>query len=154
MTFWEKRPMILRSLLTIATPYQYFVCGEFAPRVGLLKGKNLKTSAHCWICYCSAVLQCVVVCCSVLQCVVVCCSVLQCVAVCCSVLQCVAVFCSVLQCVAVCCSVCCSVLQCVAFCCSVLQSVAVGCSYCSTALEKFCLYACQIQKQHRKIQKK
>ena len=58
----KKRPIILRSLLIIATPQ----CGAV----------------------CCSVLQCAAVRCSVYQCVAMCCSVLQCVAVCCSVLQC------------------------------------------------------------------
>jgi len=57
----QKRSIILRSLLIVATPY-------------------VNRAAKC------RVLQCVAVCCSVLQCVAVCCSVLQCAAVRCSVL--------------------------------------------------------------------
>ena len=77
----QKRPVILRSLLIVATPYTQ---------------RDL--------------LQCVVVWCSVLQCVAVRCSVLQlseerslhgsmlqCVAMCCSVVQCVPASCSVLH---------------------------------------------------------
>jgi len=69
----QKRPIVLRSLLIVATP--------------------IHVSHH-------ARSVCVAVCCSALQCVAVRCSALQCVAVCCSALQCVAVRCSVLQCVA------------------------------------------------------
>ena len=76
----QKRPMILRSLLIVATPLL----------VGSLHTKN-KTLSRTHIKSRSAV------CCSVLQCVAVCCSVLQCAAVCCSVLRCVAVCCSVSQ---------------------------------------------------------
>ena len=68
----QKRPLILRSLIIVATPYNIL-----PPH----------TSAT----------LCVAVCCSVLQCVAVCCSVLQCVAVSCSVLKRVAVSCSELQ---------------------------------------------------------
>ena len=79
----RKRPVILRSLLSVATPYKsnFRVITETAA-------------------VCCSVWQCVAVSCSALQCVAVCRSVSQCVAVCSSVLQCVAVCCSVLQCVA------------------------------------------------------
>jgi len=74
----QKRPIILRSLLIVATPYVLTA----TPRASI-SGID--------------VLQCVADCCRLLQCVAVPCSVSQHVAACCSVLQCVAVCCSVLQ---------------------------------------------------------
>ena len=74
----KKRPVILRSLLIVATPYLYMSLPY--------------NSAIQHQCKSAGVLQYVAVCCSVLQSppyntsarVQVCCSVLQCVAVCCS----------------------------------------------------------------------
>jgi len=150
----QKRPIILRSLLHVATPYIDAVLGKQVERQCVAVWCNVvQCVAVCWwpcrccawtagrATVCCSVLQYVAVWCRVLQSVAVHYSVLQCVedhvnvvlgeqverycvAVCCSVLQCAAVRCSVLQCVAVCCSV----LQCVAVCCSVLQRVAVCCS--------------------------
>jgi len=130
----QKRPIILRSLLIVATPYkdvkqeivhtllleEFCVSKKWVMIMDRRQDWNAtsesipagKGGPFAQDCYCARdLLLCQrSLCCSVLQRVAVCCSVLQCVAVCCSVLQCVAVCCSVLQCVAVCCSV----LQCVA----------------------------------------
>jgi len=123
----QKRPMILRNLLIVGTPYQISGLHMLGLRGNPMippSGSRTRHAAPSAVDeVCCSVLQCVAVWYSVVLCVAVCCSVLQCVAVCCRVLQCVAMWCSVVQCGAVCCSV----LQCVAVCCSVLQCVAVCC---------------------------
>ena len=130
----QKRPIFLRSLLIVATPYiQMIRVSSSVFRLRMNESMHLQGATQC-VAVCCSVLQCSAVCVSVLQCVVVCYSVLQCAVVCCSVLQCVAVCCSVLQCSAVCCSVlqcavvCCSVLQCAVVCCSMLYCAVVCCS--------------------------
>jgi len=93
----QKRHMILRGLLIVATPYPtpaysmqmsayIYVCMEeetilvLTPDAKITHQLSSGEVRTRWG-------QCVAVCCSVLQCVAVCCSVLQCVAVCCSVLR-------------------------------------------------------------------
>jgi len=128
----QKRPIILRSLLIVATPYDvhlacmcvYRMCFHMwlrntlyftdctalhhtAPRCNTLQhAETHKQDVFSQVAKQSGqttgVLQCVAVCCSTLQCSAVCCSVLQCPVVYCSVLQCVAVCCRVLQCAATC----------------------------------------------------
>ena len=129
----QKRPLILSSLLILATPLTTEDQSRFFENVlkKLANYRSLVQNVVSFIgLFCKRDLQsrlfenvCIshIPCCSVLQCVAACCSVLQCVAVCGSVLQRVAACCSVWQCVAVCCSVwqrvaaCCRVLQCVQF---------------------------------------
>ena len=65
----QKRPIILRSLLIVATQYQY------------TNAYQKHALAHSYVC----VSESVAVRCSVLQCVAMCWSALQCVAMCCSV---------------------------------------------------------------------
>ena len=99
----QKRPIILRSLLTVATQYRV-MNNRWIWLVGSLK---LQVSFAEYRLFYGALLYILfskvgikrqfALCCSVLQRVAVGCSVLQCVAVCYSVLQCVAVCCSVLQ---------------------------------------------------------
>ena len=107
--FLQKRLIILRNLVIVATPYldtempqidneMRWIGQIMSPRENWARMMRSGGVAR-YVAVCCSVLQCVAVCCSVLPCVAVCCRVLQCVAVCCSVLQCVAVCCSVLQCV-------------------------------------------------------
>ena len=122
----QKRPVILRSLLIVATPYleRYGGMREACLRLFKISADVTHCVAAWCVAVCCSVLQCVAVCCNVLQqhtaqcvavthcktpaydthCAAVCCSAFQYGAVCCSVLQCVSVFFSVLQCAAVCCS--------------------------------------------------
>jgi len=166
----RKTPIILRSLLTVATPYSSIsvdVCGAVC--CSCLSSRVPSAYARC-VAVCCSVLQCRITsssvgarieCCSMLNCITVycsvwqcsdptvCCSVLQCVAVCCSALQCVAVYCSVWQCSnpsnsisarPMCCRVLHSVLQSVAQC--VAQCVAVCCSVLQ------CVAECHIESQN------
>jgi len=83
----QKRPIILRRLLIVATPYTFHV--NHISKYGHIRHLLQCVAAYlsCAVeVYCSA-LHCVAVCCSALQCVAVLCIALQCVAVCCSVLQ-------------------------------------------------------------------
>jgi len=94
----QKRPIILRSLLIVATPYVilrkialwglihiitiiHIITAELRSQLtNVFAPQNHYRADICKVCC---------MCCGVLQCVAVCCSVLQCVAVCCCVLQCV-----------------------------------------------------------------
>ena len=129
---WQKRPIILRSLLIVATPYKLLQC--------------VAVTLHC-VLVCYKVLQRVAVRCSalvgltrptsarllnVLQYAAVCCNVFNHAVTCCSVLQCVCTFTSsasarVLQCVAVCCSV----LQYILLCCNVFRCDVVRWNACA-----------------------
>jgi len=134
----QKRHIILRSLLIVATPYDIELRVQMQPTVPV--------GMQCVAVVFAAMLQRVAACCSVLQCVAVCCSMLN---LCFSVLQCVAVCCSMLHVLVYCC---CSVLQCVAVCCSVLQCVAACCrklamtlnskSKCNLQLQLCCCAVC------------
>ena len=154
---WQKRPVILRSLLMVVSNgiyladwmgfmwfIQQYLSG--ASRSGVSSVSDVYrrcSSGQVFVAVCCSVLQCVAVCCGVLYCVAVCCSLLQSAAMCCSELRYVVLCCSVLQCAAVCHSVpyrvevCwrgvavrCSVLhlQCTNVCSSMLQFAAVCCS--------------------------
>jgi len=127
----QKRPIILRGLLIVATPYTQ-IHRDVLPRqcVAVRCSVCLLLVATPWLGSRNSVLHCLTV-----RYVAMFChgSVLQRVAICCSVLQYVAACCNMLQRVAICCSMCLllvatpwlgsrgSVLQCVAVCCSVLQ---------------------------------
>jgi len=127
----QKRPIVLRSLLTVATPY---LCTKQQVLPYCRAPFQCSRPWAVWLSTLPPICPAVAVYCSVLQCDAVWCSVMQCVAVCCSVLQCVAVCCAI--------SVhsslrrlfietfsdlsgCCSVLWCVAVCCGIWQCVAV-----------------------------
>jgi len=145
----HKRPVILRSLLIVATPppilwilnaHKWWIRNRYTQMVSISHAEVCCSVLRCAKCVAATH-------CNTLQHTATHCNTLQhtyqhithflqnprgitamsavSLAVCCSVLQCVAVCCSALQCVAVCCTV----LQCVAVCCSVLQCVAVRCSW-------------------------
>jgi len=128
----QKRPIIIRSLLIVATPYAYgpLDCSKTLQHTVTHCNTLQHTATHCNTLQHTATrtrLLVVTVICSVLQCVAVCCGVLRCVAECCGVLLYGAVCCndssrvrpSRCQCAAVCCVV----VWCVAVCCGVLQQL-------------------------------
>jgi len=82
---FQKRPIILRSLLIVATPCTFLRVWQWLSN---LWHNSYTRDIWARLCVIHLFYWWREVCCSVLQCVAVYCSVLQCAAVCCSVLQC------------------------------------------------------------------